>query len=90
MSTTRIERFIWPGLILAGVVLAACVWAAWPVASAPAAPPTVRQPASDVGPAPVSSELEWSAGYERQSPEELGAEPLPGSEPRPELAPVVR
>lgn len=84
------ERLIWPGLILAGVVLAACVWAAWPVASAPAAPPAVRQPAADFGPAPVPSELESSVGYEQQSPEELGAEPLPGSEPRPEPAPVVR
>jgi hypothetical protein len=85
---TTVERLVWPGLILAGVVLAACVWVAWPVASAPAAPPTRQQPA-DFGPAPVPSELESSVGYEQQSPEELGAEPLPGAESTPEPSPVV-
>lgn len=89
MRTTWVERLVWPAMILAGVVLAACVWAAWPVASAPAAPPTVQQPAPDFGPAPVPSELESSDGYEQQSPEELGAEPLPGAAPTPEPSPVV-
>ena len=87
MRTTRLERLVWPGVILAGVVLAACVWAAWPVASAPAAPPSAPQPAAEFGPAPVPSELESSAGYEQQSAEELGAEPLPGAEPKPEPRP---
>jgi hypothetical protein len=89
MRTVWLERLVWPGLILAGVVLAACVWAAWPVASAPAAPPNVQQPAPVFGPAPVPSELESSVGYEQQSPEELGAEPLPGAAATPEPSPVV-
>ena len=75
-------------MILAGIVLAACVWAAWPVASAPAAPPSATRPPA-FGPAPVPSELEQSAGYVRESPEELGAEPLPGAELTPERPPVV-
>ena len=89
MRATWVERLVWPGMILAGVVLAACVWAAWPVASAPAAPPTAPQPVADFGPAPVPSELESSVGYEQQSPEELGAEPLPGAQATPEPSPVV-
>ncbi len=88
MSTTRFARLVWPGMILAGIALAACVWAAWPVANAPAAPPTVRPPAV-VGPAPVPSELEQSVGYVQESPEELGAEPLPGVQLTPEPPPVV-
>ena len=76
-------------MILAGFVLAACVWAAWPVASAPAAPPTAKLPAG-FGPAPVPSELEQSPDYEQESPEELGARPLPGAEVTPERQPVVR
>ena len=87
MGTTWVERLVWPGMILAGVVLAACVWAAWPVASAPAAPPSNARPVAEFGPAPVPSELERSVGYEQQSPEELGAEPLPGATPEP--SPVV-
>ena len=76
-------------MILAGITLAACVWAAWPVSSAPAAPPTAGS-SSVFGPAPVPSELERSVGYVQESPEELGAEPLPGVELTPEPPPVVR
>ena len=86
MRAMWVERLVWPGMIVAGVVLAACVWAAWPVA---AAPQSVRQPA-EFAPAPVPSELEQSVGYEQQSPEELGAKPLPGAELTPERSPVVR
>jgi hypothetical protein len=84
-----LRRLVWPGMILAGIVLAACVWAAWPVASAPAAPPTAKRP-TVFGPAPVPSELELSADYEQESPEELGARPLPGAEVTRERQPVVR
>ncbi|HYK06855.1 MAG TPA: hypothetical protein VEW11_03695 [Gaiellaceae bacterium] len=88
MRTARLERLLWSGLILAGIALAAAVWVAWPVASAPAAPPTDTRPAM-LGPAPVPSELEQSVGYVQESPEELGAEPLPGAELTPERQPVV-
>ena len=87
MATTWRERLIWPAMIFAGVVLAAIVWAVWPVASAPAAPPSVRP--SVYAPAPVPSELELSVDYPQESPEELGAEPLPGADVTPEPAPVV-
>ncbi len=89
MRIRMLQRLVWPGMILAGLVLAASVWAAWPVTSAPAAPPTAKPPAV-FGPAPVPSELEQSADYEQESPEELGARPLPGAEVRPERQPVVR
>jgi hypothetical protein len=88
MRTAWLQRLVWPGMVLAGIALAACVWVAWPVASAPAAPPTVRQPTS-FGPAPVPSELEQSADYVQESPEGLGAEPLPGAELTPARPPVV-
>ena len=89
MRTAWLQRLVWPGMILAGIALAACVWAAWPVASAPAAPPSATRPAV-FRPAPVPSELEQSADYEPESPEELGARPLPGAEVTPERQPVVR
>ena len=89
MRARMLQQLIWPGMILAGLVLAASVWAAWPVASAPAAPPASTPPAV-FGPAPVPSELESSPDYEQESPEELGARPLPGAEVRPERQPVVR
>jgi hypothetical protein len=38
-----------------------------------------EQPSRSRGPAPVPSELELEPGYEQESPEELGAEPLPGA-----------
>jgi multidrug efflux pump subunit AcrA (membrane-fusion protein) len=89
MCARLLQRLVWPGMILAGLVLAACVWAAWPVASAPAAPPTSTPPAV-FGPAPVPSELEQRADYKQESPEELGARPLPGAEVTPEQpSPVV-
>ena len=89
MKTAWLERLVWPGMILAGIALAASVWVAWPVASAPAAPASAKSPAR-VGPAPVPSELEQSPGYEQESPEELGARPLPGADLTPERQPVVR
>ena len=88
MCTRMLQRLVWPGMILAGIVLAACVWAAWPVASAPAAPPTAKLRAG-FGPAPVPSQLEQSPDYEQESPEELGARPLPGAEVTPERQPFV-
>jgi hypothetical protein len=88
MRARMLQRLVWPGMILAGFVLAACVWAAWPVASAPAAPATAK-PRAAFGPAPVPSELELSADYEQESPEELGARPLPGAEVTPERQPVL-
>jgi multidrug efflux pump subunit AcrA (membrane-fusion protein) len=89
MRARMLQRLVWPGMILAGLVLAACVWAAWPVPSAPAAPPTAT-PQAAFGPAPVASELEQSSDYEQDSPEELGARPLPGAVVTPERQPVVR
>jgi hypothetical protein len=73
-------------MILAGLALAVCVWAAWPASSAPAAPAPERPAAA--GPAPVRSELETTIGYEQETPEELGAAPLPGAvlTPAPPLA----
>jgi hypothetical protein len=88
MRTRFLQRLVWPGMILAGLVLAASVWAAWPVASAPAAPPTAKPPAG-FGPAPVPSQLEQSVDYEQETPEELGARPLPGAEVTPEQPPPV-
>jgi hypothetical protein len=89
MRARMLQRLVWPGMVLAGFVLAASVWAAWPVASAPAASPTAKLRAG-FGPAPVPSELEQSPDYEQESPEELGARPLPGAEVTPERQPVVR
>jgi len=90
MRTAWLERLVWPGMILAGIALAVCASAAWPVASAPAAPPSATRSTAVFGPAPVPSELEQSADYEPESPEELGARPLPGAEVTPERQPVVR
>lgn len=75
-------------MILAGLALAVCVWAAWPASSAPAAP--APQPPAAVDPLPVRSELETSVGYEQETPEELGAAPLPGAVLTPGPPPVVR
>lgn len=138
-----LARFVWPGMILAGVALAAAVWASWPASetrlvrlpygeSQPKAPavaapkPAVRPaPAESVsvfpstveaspapsdfdeggtaeepgralagvdrsastedvdqsdGPAPVPSDFELSGDYAQESPEDLGAEPLPGAD----------
>ena len=78
MRARMLQRLVWPGMILAGFVLATSVWAAWPVASAPAAPPTAKLRAG-FGSAPVPSELEQSPDYEQESPEVT-----------PERQPVVR
>jgi hypothetical protein len=75
-------------------MLAALVWAVWPEPASPlepAAEPTV--PAlvvtEDAGPPPVASEAELEPGYVEESPEELGAEPLPGAELTPLPPPVA-
>lgn len=52
-------------------------------------------PSAYAGPAPVPSELELSGDYEQESPEALGAEPLPGADLpsvalTPEPPPVAR
>ena len=41
------------------------------------------EPDLSAGPPPVPSELEESGGFEQESPEELGAAPLPGADPTP-------
>lgn len=46
-------------------------------------------PAAGAGPSPVPSELEQSGDYEPESPEELGAEPLPGAVLMPEPPPAA-
>lgn len=135
MVRARLERLVWPGMILAGLGLGIAVLAVWPepttrivrlpygetqpkipleaapapvraarqVAVAPPAATRPRPPAAVVqpeevvrvlaaiepepdlsaGPPPVPSELEASGGFEQESPEELGAAPLPGAEPTP-------
>ena len=89
------------GLLLAAFVWAA--WPAGgaaraPVEAQPAAatattagtPAAVEpEPSAGLGPAPVPSELELGADYVQESPEELGAAPLPGVVVTPEPAPVV-
>ena len=86
MRMLWLQRLLWPGLILAGITLAACVWAVWPVSAA--SPDAARPPV--FSPAPVPSELEQSVRYEQESPEQLGARPLPGAELTPQQPPVVR
>lgn len=46
-------------------------------------------PAPSAGPAPLPSELELSGDYDQESPEELGAEPLPGAVLTPEPPPLA-
>ena len=89
MTAIWLQRLVWPGMIAAGIVLAVSVWAAWPVDSAPAASPPSAAPQASFGPAPVQSELEQSVGYAQESPEQLGARPLPGAQLTPEPPPVV-
>ena len=50
----------------------------------------VERDPSFVGPDPVPSDLELSPGYVPESPERLGAEPLPGAELTPGQQPVAR
>lgn len=42
------------------------------------------------GPRPITSQLERQRGYVQESPEALGAEPLPGTVLTPEAPPVAR
>jgi hypothetical protein len=80
------------GIVLAALVWA--VWPEpaspmQPAAEVPAAPAAVvtawgqsrgQSPDRDVGPPPIPSEAELAPDYVAESPEELGAEPLPGAE----------
>ena len=50
----------------------------------------VERDPSFVGPDPLPSDLELEPGYVRESPEKLGAEPLPGAELTPAQQPVAR
>ena len=50
----------------------------------------VERDPSSVGPDPLPSDLELEPGYVRESPEKLGAEPLPGAELTPAQQPVAR
>ena len=78
----------------AGLVLAALVWAAWPDPS-PQLEPAAEPPAPGLvvteptGPPPVPSQAELEPDYVAESPEELGAEPLPGAVLTPEPPPVA-
>jgi hypothetical protein len=129
VGSARLARFVWPGMILAGLALAAAVLAAWPEPttrivrlpygeSQPKGPDVVRaqdvrtvsraavqsveesepvtaaqpeseparvlaavEPAPDADwPAPMPSETELDEDYVQESPEELGADPLPGAD----------
>lgn len=67
-----------------------------PVAAPAAEPEPVRvlaavepDPPADAGPSPVPSESELSGDYDQESPEELGAEPLPGAVLTPEEPPAA-
>ena len=51
---------------------------------------SVERDPTFVGPDPVPSDFELSPGYVRESPEGLGAEPLPGAELTPGQQPVAR
>jgi hypothetical protein len=46
--------------------------------------------AAFAGPDPIPSQLELEPGYSQESPEALGAEPLPGAELTPAQPPVAR
>jgi hypothetical protein len=50
----------------------------------------VERDPSFAGPDPVPSQLELEPGYVRETPEALGAEPLPGAELTPAPPPVAR
>jgi hypothetical protein len=83
-------------MILAGVAIAAVVWALWPQPTSgidPAAEPkpvgALASVEPDSGPPEVPSEAELEVDYVQESPEELGADPLPGAELTPEPPPVA-
>ncbi len=99
VGAARVVRHVWSGMILAGLAIAALVWALWPQptnAIEPAAEPRPvgvlaldRARSADAGPPEVPSEAELEVDYVRDSPEELGADPLPGAELTPEPPPVA-
>ena len=87
MRSAGVAPNVWWGTALAGLVLAVLVWAVWPEPASPMEP-AANAPAhvitEDAGPPPVPAESELEPGYVAESPEELGAEPLPGAELTPE------
>ena len=87
MGSARVAPNVWSGTALAGLVLAALVWAVWPEPASPMEP-AADAPAhvirEDAGPPAVPSEAELAPDYVAESPEELGADPLPGAELTPE------
>jgi hypothetical protein len=97
VGSSGVARHVWSGMALAGLVLAALVWAAWPDqagGSAPAADPRPVLASVDSdpfldGPPPVPSELDDELDYVQETPEQLGAKPLPGAELTPEPPPVA-
>jgi hypothetical protein len=93
VGSARVAPNVWSGSALAGLLLALLVWVVWPGQAAPLEPAAEpRTPAlvvTEDGPAPVASEAELEPGYVEESPEELGAEPLPGAELTPEPPPVA-
>jgi hypothetical protein len=94
VGSARVAPNVWSGSALAGLLLAALVWAVWPEPASPMQPAAEPPPPAlvvteDAGPPPVASEAELEPGYVEESPEELGAEPLPGAELTPEPPPVA-
>ena len=94
MGPARFAPKIWFVTALTGIALAALVWASWPEptsslepAAEPPAPGLVAKEPS--GPPPIPSESELQPDYVSESPEELGAEPLPGAVLTPEPPPVA-
>jgi hypothetical protein len=94
VGSARVVPNVWAGTALAGLVLAALVWAVWPEPASPMEP-AAEQPVpalvvtEDPGPPPVPSEAELQPDYVAESPEELGAEPLPGAAVTPEPPPAA-
>lgn len=87
-------------MALAGLALAAVVWVSWPdepTRVEPAAEPqpivrvlaAVEPDSSADGPSPVPSDADLDAGYVQETPEELGAAPLPGADVTPEPPPAA-
>jgi hypothetical protein len=94
VGSARVAPNVWSGTALAGLLLAALVWAAWPEPASPMGP-AAEQPApalvvrQDPGPPPVPSDAELQPDYVAESPEELGAEPLPDAAVTPEPPPAA-
>ena len=86
-------------MILAGIAMAAVVWTLWPQPATEVEPAAEPQPIGalasiepdfvDVGPPEGPSEAELDTDYVPDSPEELGADPLPGAVLTPEPPPVA-